>query len=189
MWYLIAKIIFKVSGWTVERSFSDDVKKAVVIAAPHTSNWDIIYARAGFFLMNLPVRFTIKHEWVKNPFVGGLLKQLGAIGIDRRPKGERTDKKRSMVDAMANLYEGVDEMMILVTPEGTRKYAPKWKTGFYRLAQQANVPIALGYLDYENKKAGIGTLVYPSGDYEADLKLIQDFYRPIKGRFPEQGIR
>ncbi|GJM60870.1 MULTISPECIES: 1-acyl-sn-glycerol-3-phosphate acyltransferase [Persicobacter] len=189
MWKFISKIIFKVSGWKIEGDSHIGLKKAVVIAAPHTSNWDFIYARAAFFLLGLPVKYTIKREWTDNKVFGGLLKRLGAIGIDRRPKGMRDDQKLSMVEAMANLYKENDEMMIMITPEGTRKYVEKWKSGFYRLAEMAEVPIALGYLDFERKRAGIHSVYHPTGNYDQDLEEIMSFYRTVKGKHPELGVK
>ena len=78
---------------------------------------------------------------------------------------------------------------MLVTPEGTRQYTPEWKTGFYRVAEGANVPILLGFLDYQKKEAGVGPTIYPSGDIEADIARMKDFYRTVTGRYPERGVR
>lgn len=154
-------------------------------AAPHTSNWDIVYTRAAFFLLDLPIKFTIKREWTRFP-MGLILKPIGAIPIDRE---YRNGKKVSMVEAMAKLFDQYEELIVLVTPEGTRQYAPTWKTGFYRVAEQADVPILLGYLDYQKKIAGVGPVLYPTGDIDADVATIKDFYRTITGRHPDQGVR
>ncbi len=153
-----------------------------MVAAPHTSNWDLLYARAAFFLMGIPVRFTVKKEWVDNPLVGGLMRSLGALAVDR-------SRNNSLVDGMVKLFNEREELIIMITPEGTRKYQPKWRKGFYFVAQGANVPILLGFLDYKNKEAGVGPAVYPTGDYEADLEKIKAYYRTKTGRYPEQGVR
>lgn len=185
MWKIIARIIIAVSGWTVNRNHPRDIRKAVMIAAPHTSNWDIVYALSALHILEIPIRYTIKKEWMKPP-VGIILKALGAIPIDRKPKGL---KKESMVDAMARLFDEREHLIILVTPEGTRKYAKRWRTGFYHIAKTANVPILLGYLDYEKKEAGIlSEPFYPSDDIDRDIELIKNQYRGIKARFPEQGV-
>ena len=154
-------------------------------AAPHTSNWDIVYTLAVFRLLALPVKFTIKKEWMRFPF-GLILRPLGAIPIDRE---YRNGKKVSMVQTMIELFDQYEELIVLVTPEGTRQYAPEWKTGFYRVAEGANVPILLGFLDYKDKRAGVGPAVYPSGDIEADVATMKDFYRTVTGRYPERGVR
>ena len=116
-----------------------------------------------------------------------LLKSMGAIPIDRTPK--KGLKKRSMVDAMVELFDTRDQLVILVTPEGTRSYSKRWKTGFYHVAHQAGVPIVLGYLDYKKKHAGVGPMVYPTGNTEQDINEIKDFYRDKTARYPEQGVR
>ena len=90
-----------------------------------------------------------------------------------------------MVDIMVQLLHDNPSMAMLITPEGTRKAVKKWKTGFYRVALQANVPIALGYLDYAKKIAGVGKIIYPTGDMIADLTEIVNFYRTITPRYPE----
>lgn len=172
--------IFKLLGWKVVGEVPK-VDKLVMIAAPHTSNWDFFYARAAFFIMGLPLRYTIKKELFFFP-LGPILKSLGGIPIDRSTKG-------GMVSKMTQLYTDYDKMVLMITPEGTRSYSPEWKKGFYHISNNAQIPISLGYLDYGKKHAGIGPLVYPTGDYEADLKVIQDFYKGIEAKFPEKGVR
>ena len=166
-----------------------DIKKAVMIAAPHTSYWDFLYARGAFFIMGIPVKITIKKEVVNAPVFGWFARQLGAIAIDRKPKAGNLRQKLSMVDAMVSLLDNSDQLIMMVTPEGTRKYVKRWKTGFYRVAENAKVPIILGYLDYKNKIAGIGPVKWPTGDYDKDLKEIMDFYRDKQGKYPEKGVR
>jgi len=159
-----------------------------MIAAPHTSNWDFFYARAAFFLLGIPVKTTIKKEAMFFP-MNLVLKFFGVIPIDRNKKNGGLSRKNSMVDAMVQLFEERDELVIMITPEGTRKYVPRWKTGFYHVAKRANVPIVLGYLDYKKKHAGIGPVVYPGDNIDQDLKTIMDFYRGVTGKYPEKGVR
>ena len=181
-WYLVSKAIFAVAGWKLNGVKPPHIKKAMMIAAPHTSNWDMIMARAAFFLMDVDVRFTLKAEWVRNPWLGWLLTSLGAIAVDR-------SKNNSLVDGMVQLFNEHEEMIILITPEGTRTYQPRWRKGYYFAALGAKVPILLGFLNYAQKEAGVGPAVYPTGNYEADEEVIKAFYRQIPGRFPEQGVR
>ena len=182
--YWLSRFIFWITGWKFKGNVPEEHRKAVMIAAPHTSNWDIMYARAAFYLMRLPVRFTIKKEWIKSP-IGPIVNAFGGIPIDRNPQGKM---KISMVQAMINLFEERDELIIMVTPEGTRKYQPKWKTGFYRVAEGAGVPIFLGYLDYANKVAGVGPYIIPNGKIDEQIEEIKAFYRTKKGKYPEQGV-
>lgn len=177
---ILSKFFFWITGWKVIGAVPKELKKLVMIAAPHTSNWDLLYARAAFYIMGIPVRYTVKKELFFFP-LGNILRGVGGIPIDRKTKG-------NMVDKMATLFNEREELTILITPEGTRSYAPEWKKGFYYIALAANVPISLGYLDYEKKHAGVGPLIYPTGNYEKDLDKIQSFYRDITAKFPENGI-
>jgi 1-acyl-sn-glycerol-3-phosphate acyltransferase len=176
----------KLMGWKMNLHGLNpkNFNRAVMLAVPHTSNWDLPIARAAFYLMGIPVRFTVKKEWMKFPFnlIG---KPLGGIAIDRSPK-KAGDQRRSMTEAMIDLFAENKELVVLVTPEGTRSYNDKWKTGFYYVALGAKVPIALGYLDYAKKEAGVGLVFEPTGNIEADMQKIMDFYRNIKGKFPEK---
>lgn len=177
-------MIIWVSGWKVDQSLKEDYRRCVVVAAPHTSNLDFVLARAAFEIMNVPVRFTIKQEWINSP-LGWLFKALGAIGIDRRPK-DKQSKPVSYVDAMARLFSENRELAVLITPEGTRSRQTVWKTGFYHVAKTAGVPIALGYLDYKNKVAGIGLVLWPGNDLDSDMKTIMAFYQKKHAKFPEK---
>jgi 1-acyl-sn-glycerol-3-phosphate acyltransferase len=180
----LCRLIFRLSGWTLNNKMPANIDKCVMIAAPHTSNWDLVYALAAYDMMGIPMRFTLKDEFMKFP-LKLIFKPIGAIAIDRRPKvvgGAR----RSMTEAMTDLFNGRDHLNIMVTPEGTRALNNKWKTGFYYVALNAKVPIGLGYLDYKNKVAGVGGMVYPSGDIKKDMKIIMDFYKDIKGQHPEK---
>lgn len=173
------------SGWHVNPNVPENYERSVMLAVPHTSNWDIVYARAAFALLRVPVKFTIKKEWLRPPF-GWLIKPLGGIGIDRSPK-QPGEPRQSMVEAMAELFDKhPGSFVVLVTPEGTRSLSKQWKSGFYHVAKQAGVPITLGYLDYAKKEAGVGAIVYLTDDYEADMRKIMDFYRDKTAKFPAQ---
>ncbi len=185
---LIARFCFWLTGWTQVGVFPKDLKQAVMIAAPHTSNWDFFYARAAFFIMDVPVRTTIKKEAMFFP-LNLVLKFFGVIPIDRSRVAGGLKKSSGMVESMIQLFETRENLVILITPEGTRKYVPRWKTGFYHVAKGAGVPIVLGYLDYEKKHAGVGPIIYPGDNLEEDLAKIMEFYRGIKGKYPELGVR
>lgn len=184
----LSQFVFWVTGWKVVGVVPKEVKKAVIIAAPHTSYWDFLYARAAFFMIGLDVKITVKKEVVNFPVFGWMIGQLGAIAIDRSPKNVGMKQKRSMVDAMVDLINKRDQLIMMVTPEGTRKKVTRWKTGFYRVAEQANIPIILGYLDYRKKHAGIGPLFMPTGNIDADISEIQNFYKTKVAKYPEQGV-
>lgn len=175
---------YKLRGWRFENKATQHLKKYVLIAAPHTSNWDMYFAATSFYMMKVPVRFAIKSEWVKFPFKS-LMLGLGAIGVDRNAKG---DKKISFVDAVVDLFNKNEELIICITPEGTRSRNPKWKSGFYHIALKANLPIAVGYCDYKNKITCIEKLVYPTGNMKEDLKQIAALYNANMAKYPENFV-
>ncbi|MDX2002921.1 MAG: 1-acyl-sn-glycerol-3-phosphate acyltransferase [Chitinophagales bacterium] len=176
--------IFKLKGWKLATPLPPGTDRCVMIASPHTSNWDLIFTIACFELMRIPLKFTIKHEWLKWPFKR-MMEGWGAIGIDRSPK-QPGQPRPSMVEVMTDLFKDRDRIALVVTPEGTRSLRTSWKTGFYHVAVNANVPIALGYLDYKKKEAGVGKVIYPSGDMAKDMKEIMEFYVNIAPKFPEK---
>ncbi len=173
----IWRLLFKLSGWKVEGVIPSDIRKCIVVAAPHTSNWDFFYAIATGYLMNIKFNYLIKNEWMVFP-LKTFFKKTGAIGVERQKNA------KGMVSSLAEKIKAADELAIIIPPEGTRKSVKKWKTGFYQIALQANIPMALAYLDYKKKHSGIGKIVYPTGDYQKDLLQIQEFYRGITPRHP-----
>ena len=178
------KLIYKLRGWKAQNCLTDDIKKCVIVVAPHTSNWDFIYGMGTTKVIHLKARFIIKKEWVKFPFKRMFL-NLGALPIDRnKPFGGEGDRV-STVDAVVQLFKENDVLRLVITPEGTRSKVEKWKTGFYYVALKANVPLALAFMNYETKQSGIAKLFYPTGDYKKDMKEIMDFYKNIKGKNPE----
>jgi 1-acyl-sn-glycerol-3-phosphate acyltransferase len=177
----ICLFIFNQTGWKVDHQIPIDIKKCIIIAAPHTSNWDFWYTMAAFSIYKLKIRFTVKKEWMKFPF-NIIMKPLGGIAIDRTP---RIDGNRiSFVDAMTNLFKANEELIIVITPEGTRSKRDKWKTGFYHIAKQANVPILLGYVNYATKTAGIAKAIHPT-EFNQTMESIMQFYQTITPKFPE----
>ncbi|PCH94787.1 MAG: acyltransferase [Bacteroidetes bacterium] len=185
---IIFRLIFFLKGWKLDDALlkEHNISRCVMLAAPHTSNWDGVFLIAAFLKMGAPIRFTLKKEWMRFP-LNYLIGPLGAIGIDRSPKDGSTERI-SMVDAMANLYKDGGEMYIVIAIEGSRSPRDEWKTGFYYVAQKAEVPIICGYLDYKNRVAGVGKIIHPSGDVEADMQDIVNFYRDITPCIPENFV-
>ncbi|MEZ5082456.1 MAG: 1-acyl-sn-glycerol-3-phosphate acyltransferase [Bacteroidales bacterium] len=173
----ISFFILRMIGWKVTNSLPAGIPKCVVIMAPHTSMWDFVLGRLGFFILDINVRFLIKKEMFFFP-LGPLIKWLGGISVDR-------SKSTQTVDYIAGLFAKYDNLYFTITPEGTRKQVEHWKKGFYYIAQKANVPIALGFLDYSKKHGGIGPVIIPTGNFEEDFKMIESFYRGMGARHPE----
>jgi len=174
----LASFVLKLIGWNISGEIPKDVKKAVLIQAPHTSLWDFVIGRIVFWHYAYPIKLLIKKEAFNWPF-GGFMKALGGIPVNRK-------KNEKMVDAVVRMLDEQENIVLVITPEGTRPRVDKWKRGFYYIAQKAKVPIALGWIDYPDKRGGIGPLIYPSGDFEKDFKEIEDFYRGFRGRHPER---
>lgn len=177
----LAAFIYRLLGWKTVGSIPSEITKYVILAAPHTSNWDFFYGRLYFYIFKIPVKFFIKKEWFFFP-MGFFFDLMGGVPVDR-------SKNTNLTDEIAKSFEKNKEMAMMVTPEGTRSYSPDWKKGFYFIAQKAKVPIILGFLDYSKKEAGFGPVFYPTGDVDKDIEEIKTFYRSKKGRFPEKGIR
>ncbi len=170
-------LILKIMGWKVPYEFPPETQKCVLIEAPHTSSWDFVIGKLVSNSKHLKSMFFIKKEFFKPPF-GFILKRMGGISIDR-------GKKNNMVESAVKLLNEMPKLTLSITPEGTRKLSKNWKKGFYLIAMEAKVPIVFGYIDYAKKEAGAYKFIYPSGDYDADMKIIEDFYKDISAKFPE----
>jgi len=153
--------------------------KCVLIGAPHTSNWDFPIALLAFWWLRIDARWVGKHTLFKRPF-GWLMRRLGGIPLDR----ERT---RDFVSEVVGWFEHEESLVLAIAPEGTRGHTDCWRTGFYWIAHGAGVPIALGFLDYARRTAGIGESFMPAGDIEADMDRIRAFYADKTAKHPEKA--
>ena len=183
MFEKLAEQILNLMGWEIDNHWDLNIDQCVMIAAPHTSNWDALYARLALKALGVNVRLTIKDSDMKLP-VGPFVRALGGIGVDRSSK-EEGQPRPSMVQLMSDLFKNHPKLVMIVTPEGTRAKQEQWKTGFYHVAMTAGVPIALAYMDYAKKKTGVGKIVYPTGDFEKDMTEIMAFYAEINPKFPD----
>ena len=165
----------KMTGWTVEGSLPPQATRSVFIAAPHTSNWDLPYTLMVAFALRLNPYWMGKQSIFKAPF-GDLMRWLGGIPVNRA-------QSSNLVAASAQAIAGADgPLQLIVPPEGTRSKTRYWKTGFYYIAQTAQVPIVMAYMDYATKRSGLGPLFQPTGDIAADMAAIKAFYAPFKGK-------
>jgi 1-acyl-sn-glycerol-3-phosphate acyltransferase len=180
MRWLARWIYFKLLGWKVVGNTTmsmESVKKAVIIAAPHTSWWDFIQALLLRKVIGVKANFVGKKELFIWPF-GYYFRSIGGAALDRTPG-------QNKVEAIAALFKERDEFRLALSPEGTRTKVTEWKTGFYYIAKAANVPIIMFTLDFGNKQNRISEPFYPTDDFEADIKFIKDFYKGVKGKVPE----
>jgi 1-acyl-sn-glycerol-3-phosphate acyltransferase len=174
IFYGFASVSLFILGWKTKGRMPD-IKKFILVAAPHSSNWDFIYFLLIVFKFHIPAHWMAKNSMFFWPFKG-LLKRLGGIPIDRSKKG-------NLVTAMVDTFNQADRLIITIAPSGTRKKVTQWKTGFYQIASQANIPIVCGFVDYKNKRGGIGPVIHPTGDMDADMQTIKKFYEDKSGRY------
>ncbi len=175
----LSAAFLRLNGWRVEGALPAGTRKCVLIAAPHTSNWDLPYTLMVAFVLRLNIYWMGKQSIFRAPF-GPLMRWLGGIAVDRSKAG-------NLVAASAAAITAADgPLQLVVPPEGTRGRTRHWKTGFYYIALEARVPIVLAYMDYERKVSGLGPVFTPSGDVERDMAEIKRFYAPVKGRNADQ---
>ena len=167
--------IFNTLGWTIQADLPD-VKKYVVIAAPHTSNWDFPLGIMAAKAINLKVHWMGKHTLFHWSY-GWFFRAIGGTPIQR-------DGGQNYIQQMTDLFECSDRLVLALAPEGTRSKTDHWKTGFHYIARAANVPIVLACLDFGHKQVGIGGMFYPGKDIEADFDRIRQFYKGRSGKNP-----
>lgn len=170
---------FKITGWRTTNTVSKGA--GITIAAPHTSNWDFIYALGASILLDKKIYFSIKDSWCRVPVIGKLILWLGAIPIDRSEGG------RGQVALIKEFVERhkTQDIFFLFTPEGTRGQSHKWKTGFYHVADDTGLPIFLAKVDYKLKESGVFHSYVLTGDKDDDIQSIQESYTSIYGKFPD----
>ena len=174
---LIGRLYLRACGWRVAGALPP-CPHAVVIAAPHTSNWDLPFMLAVSYVLGVKPSWLGKQELFRWPF-GWVLRRLGGLPVDR-------SARRGVVGGAVARFAEVRELFLVVPPSGTRARATHWKSGFYHIACEAHVPIACAYLDYAERVGGIGLVLTPSGDVRADMDRIRAFYASKQGKYPEQ---
>jgi 1-acyl-sn-glycerol-3-phosphate acyltransferase len=173
----VGRTWLSVFGWRVD-GITELPSKAVIIAAPHTSNWDFPFTLAVSYVLDLEFSWLGKHTLFEPPF-GFFFRWLGGVPVDRRDRN-------NLVAAVVDVLKQRDELILVIAPEGTRSRTKRWKTGFYYVALGAGVPILLGYLDFPRKRGGILHVFHPTGDIEADMAAIRHHYDGIEGKHPER---
>jgi len=173
----MARGFLRVCGWAFEGEVPDH-RRYVLIAAPHTSNWDFVFMIAMALALGLRLNWMGKASLFASP-LGGLYRALGGIPT-------RRDMRSNLVEQSTARFAERDDLVLAVPAEGTRRRGVAWRSGFYHIARGANVPIVLGYLDYARKRGGLGPAIFPSLDIGADMDRIRAFYADKVGRYPDQ---
>lgn len=172
----IASFLLRFLGWKTNPQLPE-LKKYVLIGAPHTSNWDFMYTMLGLTSMGIKFNWVAKHTLFVWP-LGVIGRAIGGIPVNRK-------SGTSFLKKSIDLYKEREEFIMAIAPEGTRRKTEFWKTGFYTIAQKAEVPVVMGYIDYPNKVLGVSGVLHPSGDLEKDMLILAEFYKDKKGKYPE----
>lgn len=173
----IANLFLWINGWTHVGQAPDE-PRYVLLAVPHTSNWDLIYLLAFAWAHDIGISWMGKHSIFKGP-TGPLMRKLGGVPV-------RRDRRNDLVAQMAAAFEERDRLVLVVPPEGTRSRAEHWKSGFYRIAMAAKVPVVPSLLDYGRKRGGFGDPIELSGDVVRDMDVFRAFYDGVQGKYPEE---
>ena len=163
-------------GWRVIDK-SPAITHCVVCVAPHTSNWDFVIGHLACYALNRKMSFLMKDDWFKFP-LGPIFRRIGGIAVNR-------SESSGMTESLVRELKQNKNMTLVITPEGTRSANTDWKTGFYRIAQNAGVPLLLASLDYENKEVCISEAFNMTNDIDADIKTIKQYFTQYKGKKPE----
>lgn len=174
---VIARLLLRLFGWRPEKHVPN-APKFVIVAAPHTSNWDGLILILMGFVLRVRLHWLGKHTLFRPPF-GALMRVLGGIPINRTTS-------HNAVEQAVQWFNSRERAVLVIAPEGTRRKTTRWKTGFYRIAEAANVPLVLGFIDYGRQTAGLGPVIEPTGDLDADMEQIRAFYSDITGLHQER---
>jgi len=181
MFAFLYKFFFTKLGWTIRGEWPKDLKKFIIVVAPHTSNWDFMIGLCVRSITNLESGFLGKKELFRFPF-GWLFRKLGGHPVER-------SKSTNFVDAVTNIFNSEEQFVVAIAPEGTRKYSPNWKTGFFYISQKAQVPIVPVAIDYPSKSVIIDKPLNVEGDVSVFIDSLQSWFSNYTGKVPEFGVR
>ncbi len=178
---IIWSLFLRLMGWSAANGFPHQLKKCVIIVAPHTSSWDFVIGIAFRSTLHITdARYLGKAELFKPPF-GFLFRKLGGVPVERTGH-------HNLVEQVSALFAQHDRFRLVLSPEGTRKKVDRLKTGFYHIAKKAGVPIVMASLDYAKKQVSFSDPFFPTADEAADFRFIHQYYAPVVGKNPEQGM-
>jgi 1-acyl-sn-glycerol-3-phosphate acyltransferase len=171
--------LYRRDGWAAIGEIPEP-RRFVIIAAPHTSNWDFVYFIGLTQTLGVTPHFMAKASLFRWPMTNFML-DMGGVPVNRKTGGNYV---QSMIDEFANR----DEFMLTIAPEGTRGSVKQWRTGFYHIAMGAGVPMVVGFMDYAKKTGGLGPAIWPTGDYEADMAKVAEMYASVTPKHPERRM-
>lgn len=172
--------LYRRHGWRAV-GIVPEPRKFIIIAAPHTSNWDFLYFLGLTQDLAVDAHFMAKDSLFRWPMRRFML-EMGGIPVDR-------SARHNMVEAMVREFETRDEFMLTIAPEGSRSKSGKWKTGFYQIALAAKVPLVVGLMDYGRTTGGLATTIWPTGDYAADMAKVWEVYKDCTPKNPDKATR
>jgi len=175
---LLASAVLRLCNWQVH-GVAPDFDQGVVIAVPHTSNWDFVWMKLMAWSLGWDINWLGKHTLFKGPR-GPIMRWWGGVPVDRRGK-------QDMVSQVVMRFDAGDKLMLAIPPEGTRSRSETWRSGFYHIARGANVPVVLSFLDYGTRSGGVGPSIRLSGEVTKDMNEIRQFYRGMQGKFPQNS--
>lgn len=173
----LAKLILRIAGWEVVIT-APDYPKCIICVAPHTSNWDFILGKLAYMSVGRKAGFLMKESWFFFP-LGLFFKSIGGVPVPKK-------RGSSLVDLLINKFNSSNKLCIAITPEGTRSKVQQWRSGFLHIARGANVPILLGKFDFKNKRILVEEEFKTSGDSDADMRRLKDYYRGSFARYPDK---
>ena len=174
----ISAFIYKHLGWSLEVNVPD-YPKCVICIAPHTSNWDFIYGELACRSVGWTASFLMKETWFFFP-LNYFFKAIGGIPVSRKKRGS------DLTEAIIKKFNTSERLKLAITPEGTRKKVSTWRSGMFYIAKGANVPILLAKFDYKHKHISINDVFHPTGDIEADMKYIKNYFKDVNAKYPDK---
>ncbi len=172
-------MLYRRGGWKAHGEVPSP-RKFVLIAVPHTSNWDFVYFIGLTQELGITPNFMGKKSLFRWPWTNFML-DMGGVPVDR-------GANQNYVQQMIEEFGKRDEFMLTIAPEGTRGSVQAWKTGFYHIAMGAGVPIVIGMMDYATRTGGLGATIWPSGDYKADMAKVAEYYKKVTPKYPARGM-
>jgi len=173
-------LLYRMRGWKATGAVPEP-RRFILIAAPHTSNWDFVNFLGLTADLGVRPHFMAKLSLFRWP-LGGFIRRMGGIPVDRKGGG-------NVVQQMVDEFARRAEFMLTVAPEGTRGQTTKWRTGFYQIAIAAKVPLVVGFMDYGTRTGGLGPLIWPTGDFRADMIKVLDIYKSCVPKIPGRAVK